>query len=130
MTDEEAAAAKLTFAGMVGQTLLAVEGAIPGSDKVTIRTSAGKFVLYHDQQCCETVTVESITGDPADLVDCVVRLAEVSTREDLERPEGTWTFYRLQTTFGDLDIRWFGESNNYSEDVQVRFEPMAGGHHD
>lgn len=111
------------FSDLIGRTVLSIEGASQHSEQVRIVTDAGAFVLLHQQDCCEHVSVADVTGDPADLVGAVVRLAEVSTDSgDTAGGYGsqTWTFYRLRTDKGDLDIRWFGESNGYySEAVDV-----------
>lgn len=34
-----------------------------GDDKVEISAGGRRFVMEHDQDCCESVVVESITGD-------------------------------------------------------------------
>lgn len=84
-----------------------------------------KFVLRHDQNCCENVYIESIVGDLDDLVGSEILVAEEVTSDT--NPEGvnieyqdsfTWTFYKLATRKGYVDIRWYGESNGYySESV-------------
>lgn len=76
--------------------------------------------LWHNQDCCETVTIESITGDLQDLVGNPILVAEESSSN--ENPPGvtmeyqdsfTWTFYKFATIKGHVDIRWYGESNGY-----------------
>ena len=86
------------------------------------------FEMYHEQDCCESVSVESVVGDIEDLIGSEILIAEKSSSGD--NPEGvevseyqeqfTWTFYKLATRKGYVDIRWYGESNGYySEGVQM-----------
>lgn len=90
-----------------------------------------KYCLYHEQDCCESVTIEEIIGDLKDLVGSPVTQAEEVTHKD-ENPKGvkkpeyqddsyTWTFYKLATQKGFVTIRWHGTSNGYySEAVDWR----------
>lgn len=97
-------------------------------DSMDFETVDGKkYSMYHCQDCCESVYIESITGDLQDLVGSEILLAEESVSG--ENPEGfvkeyqesfTWTFYKLATIKGYVDIRWYGESNGYySESVNL-----------
>jgi hypothetical protein len=79
------------------------------------------FIMQHDQDCCETVEIESVVGDLQDLVGEPILVAEEVTNRELP-PKGedfdpygshTWTFYKLATRKGYVDIRWYGESNGY-----------------
>ena len=122
------------FSTLIGKTLTSIIGAV-GSDQIVIETDQGeKFIMYHSQDCCESVEVEDICGDLADLIGSPIVLAEESSSEN--NPPGvtkdfqdsfTWTFYRLQTAKGLVVIRWYGESSGYySEPVKFeRFERSA-----
>jgi len=84
-----------------------------------------KYILFHEQDCCESVTIEDICGDTNDLLGMPILLAEeVSNTDDPPRSEYdvcyTWTFYKLSTNRGSVTIRWYGESNGcYSEKADL-----------
>jgi len=78
------------------------------------------YLMYHCQDCCESVSIEDINGDLDDLLNTPILQAEERTSR--ENPEGfeaeyqdsfTWTFYHLATIKGYVTIRWYGESNGY-----------------
>lgn len=116
------------FEDLTGKTLISVEkiDCEDGDEIKFIADDGSEFKLFHSQDCCESVTVESITGDLSDLVGSPILKAEEATSD--KNPEGfhaseyqdsfTWTFYKLATAKGYVDIRWLGESNGYySESV-------------
>lgn len=80
------------------------------------------YILYHEQDCCEIVNIEDITGDLEDLLYSEIITSEESTEECKECSDhGTWTFYKLATSKGYVTIRWLGESNGfYSESVTFK----------
>lgn len=109
---------------LLGKTMSKVETV--GDDELVFTTTDGRvFKLYHPQDCCESVSIESVVGDLNDLVGEPLLVAEESTSD--ENPPGvhieyqgsfTWTFYKFATRKGYVDVRWYGESNGYySEDV-------------
>lgn len=114
------------FKDLIGKTLTRIDGKA-GDDEIVFHCADGAvFKLYHCQDCCEWVSVESITGDIADLIGSPILIAEEASSD--QTPEGftheyepesqTWTFYKLATIKGYVDIRWFGSSNGYySESV-------------
>ena len=113
----------ITFASLQGKTIVSIDGLEKGSDSVTFRTSDGsRYEMYHQQDCCEVVQIEDIifTGCIDDLIGVPVLVAEESSAdaETDEWSSGTWTFYKIATAKGWVDIRWLGESNDYySESV-------------
>jgi hypothetical protein len=105
------------------------------NDEIVFKTTDGEvYTLYHAQDCCESVEIESIVGDLSDLVGEEILLAEeaqnlfdlIKSAGEVEEDEygsHTWTFYKLATRKGYVDIRWYGSSNGYySEEVSFKRE--------
>lgn len=110
---------------LIGRILIKIEVG-NHNDEIYFTTDKGEiYLMYHIDDCCETVTIEDICGDLNDLIDTSI----LDAREDTsnENPEGiekeyqqsfTWTFYNFRTIKGSVTIRWYGESNGYySESV-------------
>ena len=107
------------FEDLIGMTLVSVENR--NDEEFVFTTSEGRvFKLWHDQDCCETVYIEDIAGDLPDLVGSPILVAAEVSQDDQNADEsGTWTFYKLATVKGWVDIRWYGSSNGYySESVE------------
>jgi len=99
-------------------------------DQIIFEAKSGeKWLMYHNQDCCENVRVEDICGDLDDLIGYPLLQAEEVTSHDnppnidpetikYQGDSYTWTFYKLATIKGSVTIRWHGESNGfYSESV-------------
>lgn len=100
-----------------GKTLTKIEKDY--TDELIFYTTGGEiYKMYHEQDCCESVTIEDINGDINDLIGSPIIMAEEVTEDDLNAESGTWTFYKLATNKGYVTIRWYGGSNGYySESV-------------
>ena len=102
---------------LIGKTLANVEN--EDSEVVFTADNGRKWKLYHDQDCCESVSVEDVIGDLADLVGSPLLMAEeISNTEDpgkLDKYDEsyTWTFYKFATVKGYVTIRFYGTSNGY-----------------
>ncbi len=107
----------MTFSDLVGKTL--VSALNDRDERIVFEDTEGKeYTLFHSQDCCESVSVEDIAGDLADLIGAPIVLAEESSNSDDPPKDGhdeswTWTFYRIGTAKGTVVIRWFGSSNGY-----------------
>ena len=116
---------RMPFEALKGKTLVEVK--VKEDYEILFTTTEGeKYLMGHEQQCCEDVHIESIVGDLEDLVGSEILMAEgvegesrfKEEDEDEIRYYSTWTFYKLATLKGYVDIRWIGESNGcYSESV-------------
>ena len=109
----------MEFKDIVGMTFVSVRN--EEDERIVFEKADGSsHRLYHDQDCCERVTVEDVIGDLKDLENSPILSAEESSSD--ERPEGwegftddsnEWTFYRISTIKGYVVIRWYGSSNGY-----------------
>ena len=124
----------VNFESLLGETLIKINAT---EDSIRFYTDTHVYVLMHDQDCCEKVEIESIVGDLDDLIGSPILLAEEASNywnaskdskllhalmsNEPQSPydeSWTWTFYKLATIKGFVDIRWYGSSNGYySESV-------------
>ena len=112
---------------LVGKTIVDIKGCEDDSERIIFTCSDGSiYVMYHEQDCCESVSVEDVYGFVRDLIDSPITMAEdVSNEHEDDKHNGdewyysyTWTWYKLATAKGYVTIRWYGESNGYySESV-------------
>ena len=112
---------------MQGQTFSRVYSDV---ESVTFENDEVRYVLYHSQDCCESVVVEEIIGDLEDLVWGPMLIAKEDTNADdpgtCNSESYTWTFYSFATFKGYVTIRFLGESNGYySEEVYCRKELLG-----
>lgn len=118
---------------LLGKTLTDVK--VIGKEEIHFYVDHEHYVLAHFQDCCESVYIESIIGDICELIGSPITLAEEVSNNYYSTDESrllhalmgplpgsdesyTWTFYKLATVKGYVDIRWYGTSNGYySESV-------------
>ena len=131
------------FEDLIGKTLGSI-GLDKKRNEIIFNVVDGtSYKMYHDRECCERVSIEDINGDLQDLIGKPILAAEEVTSNkqvegsykdlksigelhsvDLTRL--TWTFYKIATIKGYVDIRWFGASNGcYSE--KVNFSLVVDG---
>ena len=110
---------------LLGKTLVDIRGY---KDQIEFITTTGdKYLMHHEQDCCEWVYIEDICGDLNDLLNSEILEAEdisdtmeipCSEEEYNSYESVTWTFYKIGTRKGSVTIRWCGTSNGYySESV-------------
>jgi len=114
-----------SISDLLNKTMVRVEQAeVGGEDALVMETDDGMIYTFaHSRDCCESVTIESITGDLSDLVGSPLTMAEESSQDGKEAglafpneytpDSSTWTFYKFATIKGYVDVRFLGESNGY-----------------
>lgn len=109
---------------LIGKTLTSIRNS--GDEVLFVTDKDETYRMYHDQDCCESVSVEDIVGDLNDLLNTPILNASEDQSQDRQvwedpnyyRDSFTWTFYNLATIKGYVTIRWYGSSNGeYSESV-------------
>lgn len=112
-----------------------VKGSYGTPEAIKMYTDEGVYELGHTQDCCEHVYIEDIeVCSTHDLAGCltgtpILRAEEVSNADGPQLEEWdesyTWTFYKLTTLKGYVDIRFYGTSNGYySESADLTFTPI------
>jgi hypothetical protein len=105
---------------LIGKTITRIDR----SDDELIFTISDdeKYKMYHSQDCCESVVIDDIVGDLKDLIGSPILIAaevcnDFSAKDSYDE-SFTWTFYKLATVKGYVNIKWYGTSNGYySENV-------------
>ena len=101
-----------------------------GNDEIIFMVDENeKYRLFHNQDCCESVSIEDVVGELQDLIGSPILMAEeVTNIDDLEPLDSsssyTWTFYKFATVKGYVTIRWYGSSNGYYSE-KVDFERVT-----
>ena len=120
---------KSNFEVLKGKTLVSVTGAVGDDEMIFTDTNGVSYRMFHEHDCCESVSIEDINGDLNDLVGSEILQAEESSNSEQvdgkpKNPDSfTWTFYRIATMKGSVVIRWLGESNGYYSE-SVDFEEV------
>ena len=117
----------LVFHELIGKTFTEVDSS---TGDLFFENTDECFKFYHQQDCCESVGIESIDGVLADLVGSPILMAE-EVSSDPVYCEGhpqtnrdgseTWSFYKFATAKGHVTVRWYGTSNGYYSE-RVDFE--------
>lgn len=109
---------------LMGKTLTKIEVSDDDDEIIFTVDNGDQFRLSHQQDCCEHVDIENIAGDLDDLINSPILFAEeTSSEREADYGTQTWTFYKLATIKGWVDIRWHGESNGYYSE-SVDFEKI------
>ena len=115
---------------LVGKTIKSIEGLEKNSTEVLIKTECGNdYLFYHCQDCCEQVDLEDFEVGSNDMTGALIisaeEVSESGDEESHNKPSEycesfTWTFYKIETTKGEIFMRWLGTSNGYyGEEVSI-----------
>lgn len=100
---------------LIGRTIVSISV----GDETYINCSDGsKWRFYHEQDCCESVTLTDSHVMPN--VPCNILDASYDCETGEEEYGDTWTksTYTFETNEGPMILEWIGTSNGYySEDV-------------
>lgn len=124
------------YAGRRGGHIVSMQGSgflglavQENTDEVYVLTTEGIFRFYHEQDCCESVTIQdvNVSGDFDKALGEPILVAEERVVEQaFDWGHQTATFYAIRTPSLDIDMQWHGESNGYySEDVSVSLKPWT-----
>jgi len=114
----------MEFKELVGQTFKYYCVYDDKTEIIFINEKNKTFRMYHEQDCCESVSIDDINGDLDDIMNSPILLAEeVINSGENEWGTETWTFYKLSTIKGTVVIKWYGESNGYYSET-VYYEWM------
>ena len=102
-----------------GKTIISIS--VDGEDSVNILTGDGnEYSIYHSQSCCESVAIDSVTGDIEKMIgEEIVEAHEDSQPYEKASQSGTETIYTLKTKNNSLIIHWIGESNGYYSETPI-----------
>ena len=111
---------------LLGKTIVAINGGEKDFEWAHFVCSDGtEYLMFHEQDCCESVTIEDVCGDFKRLLNSPITMAEDISNEVVDETvpneddySHTWTWYKLATVNEYVTIRWYGTSNGYySESV-------------
>ena len=124
----------MNFEQLRGKTIVIIDKGKPFDNEIIFTLDNGEKYLMRDEDCAKKVFIDDICGDVNDIIGSEILLVEeVSSNPNYPKiqysPETDdyesylWTFYKLGTIKGYVDIKWLGSSNgNYSE--RVYFEEI------
>ncbi len=115
----------VTFNSLLGHTFTEVKNE-NGELHFKVNSSLW-FEQKHEQDCCESVSIDDICGDLSDLENSTILIASEDSNIDLSPKKGiephdsfTWTFYNIASQKGHVTIKWYGESNGcYSQEAYL-----------
>lgn len=111
---------------IVGEVLTNID--VDGDTQILLTTESGRqFLIYHDQDCCEEVSILSTEGDWYTLLG--KEIVELNVDERPSKPgyeSRTDTTLTFKVSDATVINRWVGESNGYySESVDFAELPLS-----
>lgn len=100
---------------MVGKKVV---GIYYDEENFQILTDDCVYAFYHEQDCCEDVWLTQVDGISDKIIGSRIVIAEeVVDEKSVAGGSITWTFYKIGTNKGMIDLRWQGESNGYYSEI-------------
>ncbi len=114
---------QVEFSALVGEVLDAVD-IDREKDQILLTTRSGRnFLVYHKQNCCETVAISGQDGSFDKLIGKPIveaRDITVDTSEEAAGSSQTTTILVFRVDDQTVISRWIGDSNGYySESVDI-----------
>ncbi len=118
------------FSDLVGEVLDAVDIDREENQILLTTRSGRRFLVYHEQDCCETVAISGQDGNFGKLIGKPIVEARdfaVDTSEEAIDSSQTTTTLVFRVDDQTVISRWIGDSNGYySESVDIA-ELISGG---
>ena len=102
------------FSDLIGKVIYRIEYREEDEELWIHCMDESRYVMGHDQDCCETVTLENPAQDLSSIVGSPVLVAEareVTLEYEEYRSLNELTFYHLSTRKASIVLRWYGESD-------------------
>jgi len=105
----------MDFSELTGKTLQNIEVL---EERIVFTLNDGtSYASYHMQECCESVVISEVIGDPKTVLGSPIFEAEQLEDSESNPPvypdHWTWTKQRLRAATGEVAFIWLGESNGY-----------------
>lgn len=106
---------------LIGKTITEIK-VDQSCDCVTFSTEEKKYSMHHNQECCESVGLEKVVGNPESIVgepikDVIYDTESENFPKDIEQlgNQHSWTVSRISfyTEHGFVEFVWLGVSNGY-----------------
>jgi hypothetical protein len=112
---------RTNIASLVGETLTHID--CDGTSQIMLTTASGRqIMIYHEQDCCESVQIQDTEGNWHDLIGKVITDTDHDTTHTCGDCADSCTLSVLTFKVDDATVisRWIGESNGYySEGVDL-----------
>lgn len=105
---------------LIGKKIINIEGLSKGSEQVTIYCEDHTYMMMGkiDDHVNESI-IDDVIGDVNDLLGSTILIAETTQGSDSLH---NWTFYKISTRNGYVDIRWYGDDDNIDYQYAARVD--------
>lgn len=114
------------FEQLQGMTITAVVYK-EDNESLLIHLNTHVLEMIHHQDCCETVYLADVVGEPEDLIGYpLIEVSESTVDIGNSDISSTASYYNFKTVKASVQLRWVGESNGYySETVGCYLYPTG-----